>query len=111
VRGETRIVLRLHPRLAPYKVAVLPLSKKTELVAPAQEVLGLVQQHWMADYDETQAIGKRYRRQDELGTPYCITVDFESLEDRAVTVRERDSMEQDRVPIDELVAYLRERLP
>ncbi len=103
-------MLRLHHRLAPYKVAVLPLSKKDTLTTKAREVLKLIQPHWMADYDETQAIGKRYRRQDELGTPYCVTVDFDSLEDDAVTVRERDSMAQDRVPIAELVTYLRDRL-
>ena len=110
VRGETRTVLRLHHRLAPYQVAVLPLSKKDTLTPMAQEVLGLVQPRWMCDYDETQAIGRRYRRQDELGTPYCVTIDFDSLEDRAVTVRERDSMAQDRVALDDLVAYLDERL-
>ena len=111
VRGEQRTVLRLDPRLAPYTVAVLPLSKKPELVEPSREVLGLVQPHWMCDYDETQAIGRRYRRQDEIGTPFCVTVDFDTLDDRAVTVRERDSMEQDRVPIDDLVGYLQGRLP
>jgi glycyl-tRNA synthetase len=110
VRGEMRTVLRLHHRLAPYKVAVLPLSKKDTLLPAAREVLSLVQPRWMCDYDETQAIGRRYRRQDELGTPYCVTIDFDTLDDRAVTVRERDSMEQDRVPIAELVAYLDERL-
>jgi len=110
VRGEKRVVLRLHPRLAPYKVAVLPLSKKDTLTPLAREVLSMIQPVAMADYDETQAIGKRYRRQDELGTPYCITVDFDSLEDNAVTVRERDSMAQVRVAITELVPYLRERL-
>jgi glycyl-tRNA synthetase len=110
VRGETRVVLRLHHRLAPYKVAVLPLSKKEELTPVARDVLGRLQPHFMCDYDETQAIGRRYRRQDELGTPYCVTVDFESLDDSAVTVRERDSMDQDRVAVDELVGYLRERL-
>src|SRR6478735_4709142 len=99
VRGETRTVLRLHPRLAPYKVAVLPLSRKPELTGPAREVLRQLQPAFMCDYDETQAIGRRYRRQDELGTPYCVTVDFDSLEDRAVTIRHRDSMAQDRVPI------------
>jgi len=111
VRGEQRTVLRLDPRLAPYTVAVLPLSKKPELVEPSREVLGLVQPHWMCDYDETQAIGRRYRRQDEIGTPFCVTVDFDTLDDRAVTVRERDSMEQERVPIDDLVGYLQGRLP
>ena len=110
VRGEVRTVLRLHHRLAPYQLAVLPLSKKETLTPLAQEVLGLVQPHWMCDYDETQAIGRRYRRQDELGTPYCVTIDFDSLEDRAVTVRERDSMDQDRVAVDDLVAYLGDRL-
>jgi glycyl-tRNA synthetase len=110
VRGETRTVLRLHPRLAPYKVAVLPLSKKPELSGVANEVLGLVQPKWMVDYDETQAIGRRYRRQDELGTPYCVTVDFDTLADRAVTVRFRDSMVQDRVAIADLVLYLDARL-
>ena len=110
VRGETRTVLRLHPRLAPYKVAVLPLSKKPELSGVAAEVLELVQPKWMVDYDETQAIGRRYRRQDELGTPYCVTVDFDTLEDRAVTVRDRDSMDQVRVPIADLVAHLETRL-
>jgi len=110
VRGETRTVLRLHPRLAPYKVAVLPLSRKPELTGPAREVLARLQPAFMCDYDETQAIGRRYRRQDELGTPYCVTYDFESVDDKAVTVRERDSMEQERVPVDGLVGYLQERL-
>jgi glycyl-tRNA synthetase len=110
VRGELRTVLRLHPRIAPYKVAVLPLSKKDTLTPVARDVLDRLQPVFMCDYDETQAIGRRYRRQDELGTPYCVTVDFETLDDHAVTVRERDSMVQDRIPIDELVAYLRERL-
>ncbi len=110
VRGETRTVLRLHHRLAPYKVSVLPLSRKDELIPVAKEVLDLLQPHWMCDYDETQSIGRRYRRQDELGTPYCVTIDFESLEDRAVTVRERDAMTQDRVSIEQLGTYLRDRL-
>ncbi|MBX3313854.1 MAG: glycine--tRNA ligase [Actinobacteria bacterium] len=110
VRGETRVVLRLHPRLAPYKVAVLPLSKKPELTGPALELLGQLQGRFMCDYDETQNIGKRYRRQDELGTPLCVTFDFDSVEDGAVTVRDRDSMEQERVPIDGLVDHLAARL-
>jgi glycyl-tRNA synthetase len=109
-KGEVRTVLRLHPRIAPYKVAVLPLSKKPELQGPALEVLGLLQPHVMCDYDETQAIGRRYRRQDELGTPFCVTVDFDTLDDRAVTVRDRDSMAQDRVPIEGLVEHLHPRL-
>ena len=110
VRGETRTVLRLHPRLAPYKVAVLPLSKKPELTGPAQELLSRLQPRWMCDYDETQNIGKRYRRQDELGTPLCITYDFDSLEDGAVTIRDRDSMDQERVPIDQVEDAVDRRL-
>jgi len=110
VGGEARTVLRLHHRIAPYQVAVLPLSKKDTLTPTAREVLGLLQPHWMCDYDETQSIGRRYRRQDEIGTPLCITVDFESIEDRAVTVRDRDTTEQARIPIDKLVEELRGRL-
>ncbi|HET7654116.1 MAG TPA: glycine--tRNA ligase [Acidimicrobiales bacterium] len=110
VNGEARTLLALHPRLAPYKVAVLPLSKKETLTPVAREVLAALQPHWMVDYDETQSIGRRYRRQDEIGTPYCVTVDFESLDDKAVTVRDRDTLAQDRVPIDGLVDHLREKL-
>jgi glycyl-tRNA synthetase len=109
-QGEVRTVLRFHPRIAPYKVAVLPLSKKPELQGPANEVLAALQPHWMCDYDETQAIGRRYRRQDELGTPFCVTVDFDTLNDHAVTVRDRDTMAQDRVPIADLHHHLRPRL-
>jgi glycyl-tRNA synthetase len=109
-QGEVRTVLRLHPRIAPYKVAVLPLSKKAELQKPANEVLALLQPHYMCDYDETQAIGRRYRRQDELGTPFCVTIDFDTLDDQAVTVRDRDTMAQDRVPIAGLLDHLRPRL-
>ncbi len=109
VNDETRVVLRLHPRLAPYQVAVLPLSKKDTLTPVAKEVFALLAPHLSVDYDETQAIGRRYRRQDEVGTPYCVTVDFDTLEDRAVTVRERDSMAQERVAIEELLPYLRVR--
>ncbi|MBI2708709.1 MAG: glycine--tRNA ligase [Actinobacteria bacterium] len=110
VRGETRVVLHLHPRLAPFKVAVLPLSKKPELTEPARALASGLRRAFMCDYDETQAIGRRYRRQDELGTPFCVTFDFESVDDGRVTVRERDSMDQDRVAIDEVESYLRERL-
>jgi glycyl-tRNA synthetase len=106
-----RVVLRFRPEIAPYKVAVLPLSKNEKLTPLAREVWGLVRPHWMSTYDETQAIGRRYRRQDEIGTPLCVTVDFPSLEDRAVTIRDRDSMAQVRVPIADLVPALRERLP
>ena len=109
VEGESRTVLRLDGRLAPYQVAVLPLSKKSELEDVSREVLELLQPHFMCDYDVTQSIGRRYRRQDEVGTPYCVTVDFATLEDRAVTVRDRDTTAQVRVPIGELLASLRGR--
>jgi glycyl-tRNA synthetase len=111
VNGETRIVLRLDHRIAPYQIAVLPLSKKDTLTPVAREVFTALSPQFMCDYDETQAIGRRYRRQDEVGTPFCITVDFESLDDGAVTVRERDSMAQERVAIGELTTFFRERLP
>ena len=110
VKGETRTFLRLHKDLAPYKVAVLPLSKKDVLSTVAREVERSLRPHMMLTYDETQSIGKRYARQDEIGTPYCVTVDFDSLEDRAVTIRERDSMDQERVPIGDLVSTLRDKL-
>jgi len=106
--GDVRNVLHFHPALAPYKVAVLPLSKK--LSQPANEVYDLLRPHFTCDYDETGSIGKRYRRQDEIGTPFCVTFDFDSLEDKSVTVRHRDTMEQVRLPIDQLVAYLEERV-
>jgi glycyl-tRNA synthetase len=99
IGGERRTVLHLDPRLAPYQVAVLPLSKKDELMPLAREVLGLLQPVAVCDFDTTQSIGRRYRRQDEVGTPYCVTVDFDSLEDGAVTVRDRDTTEQVRVPV------------
>ena len=107
---DTRVVLKLDRRLAPVKVAVLPLSKKPELAEPAQELATKLRQHWNVDFDTSGAIGRRYRRQDETGTPFCVTYDFDSLEDGAVTVRERDTMEQERVKIDELEAYLAARL-
>jgi len=106
VEGETRAVLRLDWRLAPYQVAVLPLSKKPELDDVARSVLAALQPFFMCDYDVTQSIGRRYRRQDEIGTPYCVTVDFDSLEDHAVTVRDRDTTTQTRVAIDALVQDL-----
>ena len=95
-------MLRFHPRIAPYKAAVLPLSKKPELTGPAGELAASLRRSFMCDYDETQSIGRRYRRQDELGTPFCITYDFDTLEDRAVTVRDRDSMDQERVALAEV---------
>jgi glycyl-tRNA synthetase len=110
LENETRTVLRLHPRLAPYQVAVLPLSKKDTLTPLAQEIRHLIGDRYMVDYDETQSIGKRYRRQDEIGTPLCVTIDFDSLDDRAVTVRDRDTMAQVRVPVEELLPLVTERL-
>jgi len=110
VAGERRSVLRLHPSLAPYQVAVLPLSKKEDLQELSHRVLGLLQPVTMCDYDETQAIGRRYRRQDEIGTPICVTVDFDSLVDDAVTIRDRDTTDQVRVPIDSLVGSVKARL-
>ena len=110
-KTEKRTVLALHKDLAPYKVAVLPLSRHENLVPKAKEVAGLLRPRFMIDYDDAGSIGRRYRRQDEIGTPYAVTVDFDSLEDGAVTVRDRDSMTQDRVPIAGLVAYLDDRLP
>ena len=109
-KGETRVVLRLHPMLAPYKVAVLPLSKKAELTGPARKLHAYLAQYWSVDYDETQAIGRRYRRQDEIGTPFCITVDFDTLDDQAVTIRERDTMAQERVALTAVKDYLAVRL-
>ena len=102
--GDTRIVMHLKPALAPYKAAVLPLSKKLE--GKALEVLNALHSELMVTYDVTGSIGKRYRRQDEIGTPYCVTIDFQTLEDETVTIRERDSMEQIRLPIAELASYL-----
>ena len=110
INGERRTVLRLHPRLAPYQIAVLPLSKKDTLTPTAKEVYGLLAPHVMADYDDTQSIGRRYRRQDEIGTPLAVTVDFDTLDDRSVTIRDRDTTDQVRVPIAELVATVKARL-
>ena len=106
--GDVRTVLRFHPAIAPIKAAVLPLSKK--LSEQAQEVYAMLLKEFQCDYDEAGSIGKRYRRQDEIGTPYCVTFDFESLEDKAVTIRDRDSMKQERIAIDQLVAYLKEKM-
>jgi glycyl-tRNA synthetase len=102
VAGEKRIVLKLDPRLAPYQVAVLPLSKKAELIEPARKIADSLRSDYMVEFDETQSIGRRYRRQDEIGTPLCVTFDFDSLEDQAVTIRYRDTMTQDRVSVDRL---------
>ncbi|WJZ03298.1 glycine--tRNA ligase [Corynebacterium freiburgense] len=107
---DKRVVLRLDRRLAPIKVAVLPLSKKDTLTPVAEKVAADLRKLWNIDYDTSGAIGRRYRRQDEIGTPFCVTVDFDTLEDNAVTVRERDSMKQERIKLDELEGYLAQRL-
>nr|MBB1522266.1 glycine--tRNA ligase [Clostridiales bacterium] len=106
--GDTRIVLHLHPALAPYKAAILPLSKK--LNDKADEIFQTLAKAFPVDYDDAGSIGKRYRRQDEIGTPYCITVDFDTLEDNQVTVRDRDTMEQIRIPIDQVEKYISEKI-
>ena len=106
--GDTRVVLHLHPALAPYKVAVLPLSKK--LSEKAEEVYSQLAKKFMCEYDEAGSIGKRYRRQDEIGTPYCVTIDFDTLEDNCVTVRDRDTMEQVRVNINELEQWIEKKI-
>jgi glycyl-tRNA synthetase len=111
VNGESRVVLKLDPRLAPVKVAVLPLSKKPDLVETTQKVADSIRGRWPIEIDVTQSIGRRYRRQDEIGTPFCVTVDFDSLDDHQVTVRDRDTMQQDRIAIDRLEVYLADRLP
>jgi len=108
---EKRTVLRLDPRLAPVKVAVLPLSRNADLSPKARDIAAVLRKGWNTEFDDASAIGRRYRRQDEIGTPYCVTIDFESLQDQAVTVRERDSMAQVRIGIDALPDYLADRLP
>jgi glycyl-tRNA synthetase len=103
-------VLKLDRRLAPVKAAVLPLSRNADLSPMARDLAAMLRKHWNVDFDDAQAIGRRYRRQDEIGTPFCVTVDFESLEDHAVTVRERDTMTQERVSLDQVESYLAGRL-
>ena len=105
---DVRTVLHLHPALAPYKIAILPLSKK--LSDKAQEIYEDLSKKFMCDYDETGSIGKRYRREDEIGTPYCITVDFDTLEDNKVTIRDRDTMEQIRISIDEVEEWINSKI-
>ena len=106
---DKRTVLRLDPRIAPVKAAVLPLSRNAELSPKAKALAADLRRNWNVDFDDSGAIGRRYRRQDEIGTPYCVTVDFESLEDGAVTVRERDSMSQERIGMDRITSYFAER--
>ena len=108
---DQRTVLRFDPRLAPVKAAVLPLSRNADLSPKARDLAAALRQRWNVDFDDAGAIGRRYRRQDEIGTPYCVTVDFDTLDDDAVTVRERDSMAQERIGIDAVESWLAQRLP
>jgi glycyl-tRNA synthetase len=108
---EKRTVLKLDKRLAPVKAAVLPLSRNADLSPVARDLAAQLRGNWNVDFDDAQAIGRRYRRQDEIGTPFCVTVDFDTLSDHAVTVRDRDSMTQERVALDQVEAYLATRLP
>jgi glycyl-tRNA synthetase len=107
---EKRVVMRLDHRLAPVKVAVLPLSRNTDLSPKAKDLAARLRRNWNVEFDDAGAIGRRYRRQDEIGTPYCVTVDFDTLEDDAVTIRERDTMAQERIGIDQVEAFLATRL-
>jgi glycyl-tRNA synthetase len=107
---DKRVVLRLDPRLAPVKAAVLPLSRNADLSPVARDLAASLRKHWTVDFDDAGAIGRRYRRQDEIGTPYCITVDFDSLEDQAVTVRDRDAMTQERIALDQVQRFLNDKL-
>ena len=109
-KHEKEVVLRLRKDIAPIKVAILPLSKKEPLQKLSAQIQTELRAKWMTQYDETGSIGKRYRRQDEIGTPYCVTIDFDSLEDKKVTVRDRDTMKQERVEIVELKDFLEEKL-
>jgi glycyl-tRNA synthetase len=109
-KDEIRVVLHFHPDLAPVKIAVLPLSKKENLASYARDIYAQLRRCWRVEYDDTQSIGRRYRRQDEIGTPFGVTVDFQSLEDNMVTIRERDSMGQIRVPVAELKNTLAAKL-
>jgi len=108
---DKRVVLKLDPRLAPYKAAVLPLSRNADLSPKAKDLAAALRRNWNVDFDDAGSIGKRYRRQEEIGTPYCVTVDFDTLDDHAVTVRERDSMKQERIALDQVESYLAARLP
>ena len=107
---DKRIVLKLDARIAPVKASVLPLSRKEELTGPAKELAARLRRSWNVEYDDAGAVGRRYRRQDEVGTPFCLTYDFDSPEDGAVTVRERDTMTQERIPLEGVERYLAERL-
>jgi glycyl-tRNA synthetase len=108
---EKRTLMRLDPRLAPVKAAVLPLSRNPDLSPKARGLAALLRQRWNVDFDDAGAIGRRYRRQDEIGTPYCITLDFETLDDDAVTIRHRDTMAQERIALAQVESWLLDRLP
>jgi glycyl-tRNA synthetase len=108
---DKRTVMRFDPRLSPVKVAVLPLSRNTDLSPKARDLAALLRKRWIVEFDDSQAIGRRYRRQDEIGTPFCVTVDFDTLQDDAVTIRDRDTMRQERVALDAVERYLLEKLP
>ena len=108
---EKRTVMRLDPRLSPVKAAVLPLSRNEDLSPKARDLAAALRQRWNVEFDDAGAIGRRYRRQDEVGTPFCVTVDFETLDDNAVTIRSRDTMAQDRVGLDQVERYLLDHLP
>ena len=106
---EIRVVLHIKPELAPIKVAILPLSRNEKLLPMSKQISATLRPHFMTQYDDAQSIGRRYRRQDEIGTPYCVTIDFQSLEDNQVTIRDRDSMQQVRIPIEELLDTLKSK--
>jgi glycyl-tRNA synthetase len=108
---EKRTLMKLDPRLAPVKVAVLPLSRNADLSPKARDLAAAFRQRWNVEFDDAGAIGRRYRRQDEIGTPFCVTLDFETLDDQAVTVRHRDTMTQERIGLDAVESYLASRLP
>ncbi len=108
---DKRTVMRFDPRLAPVKVAVLPLSRNEALSPKAKQLATDLRKRWVVEFDDSQAIGRRYRRQDEIGTPFCVTVDFDTLDDNAVTVRNRDTMAQERIPLDQIERYLIDHLP
>ncbi len=107
---EKRVVLKLDPRLAPVKAAVLPLSRNADLSPVAKDLAAELRRHWNCEFDDAGAIGRRYRRQDEIGTPFCVTVDFDTLDDHAVTIRERDTMAQERIALDQVTRYLHDKL-
>ncbi|HHY13158.1 MAG TPA: glycine--tRNA ligase [Thermoanaerobacterales bacterium] len=110
VKGKTRVVLKFSPKLAPLKAAILPLVRKEELETIAREIYDTIKKDYMVDYDSGGSIGRRYRRQDEIGTPYCITVDYDTIDDKQVTIRDRDTMEQKRIPIDNIQKFLSEKI-